>query len=461
MKIDEQVFDLIVIGSGAAGLSLSELASRNGKKTCLIEKEHSAFSAASREHHGWFHMGSLYSILSKSESSEALLKNIYYLLVNYSCFENMNLNITKKGELQSISSNPCGWFTGDNIDYLVACHNDEDLIVDYDKKNFLFKMKSLTTRVKWHFRVRKFVQRHSRFHNFKWKYNNLASAASAISKANFMSHSREVIRLIDHTHLNLNKNTHISVSGFDQTIRAPQIGMDLFNSFLASGGEFINNTEAYGVTKLNDLWQVSTNSGNFVAKNMVMCTGKWNQHISINGNFQRRGTNILSPLLVVHPKIHNKNFVRMTPVVGKTINHIKHSTNGIEYSVIGGGHQLSEDSSIEERKAMEKSFRSYTEEVFNVDLSNYDNWIYWGTKTEDLNDQDSRNYKFMFKEVSDRLWNALPGKFSLCFSLAVNGYKEIFGSDPDLNGVENSSHSKCSSITMLHAELVENRKKSN
>ncbi|MDC3338401.1 hypothetical protein OAV66_00375 [Planktomarina temperata] len=457
MSEEDPEFDLVVVGAGAAGLCLSEIASRSGKKTCLLESGSNIFSLASREHHGWFHMGSLYSIFWKSNSAEALLRNIEYLLVYYQSFENMNLKITDDHKLLTDIENPKGWLSGENINYLIACHNDTDFVDDHG--SIYSKINSLYTRFIWHMRVRKFVQRHSHFENFNWNYNNLGAAASKIAHSNFFKHSRQVIKKINQPNLSLDERTHIALAGFDQSIRTPQIGVDLLNSFLLSEGNFKPNTTALEISKKKDkTWVISTTNGNYSAKNVVMCTGKQNQHIQVQGQTIKSGTNIISPLLVVHPKLCDENFVRMTPVVEKSINHLKHIGSGTEYSVIGGGYQLQEDASRQEREAIECSLKKHTEDVFNINLSCYKYWIYWGTKTENILDKASRNYQFMFREVEDNLWSALPGKFSLGFSLAVKGYEEIFGCEPSKTIPADHSSMNLIEPIMLHAELIKKSK---
>jgi glycine/D-amino acid oxidase-like deaminating enzyme len=452
MSEKETEFDLVVVGAGAAGLCLSEIASRSGKKTCLLESGSNIFPFASREHHGWFHMGSLYSIFWRSASAEALLKNIECLLLYYHSFENMNLKITDDQKLFTDIKNSKGWLTGNTINYLIACHNDTDFADEHG--GIYSKIISLFKRFTWHMRVRKFVQRHSRFENYNWNYGNLGTAAREIARANFLRHSRQVINRINQPNLNLDENTHIALAGFDQSIRTPQIGVDLLNSFLQSGGNFKANTTALEIRKKDKTWVISTTNGNYSAKNVVMCTGKWNQHIRVQSQTIKSGINIISPLLIVHPKLCDENFVRMTPVVKKSINHLKHSVSGNEYSVVGGGYQLPEDASTKEREVVECSLKKHTEDVFNINLSDYEYWVCWGTKTENILDKSSRNYQFMFREVEDNLWSALPGKFSLGFSLAVKGYEEIFGCEPSKTIPAYQSSMSIIEPIMLHAELV-------
>ena len=51
-----------MIGGGISGISISEILSRNGHKTILIEKNHDLASETSKVFHEWLHSGVLYSL---------------------------------------------------------------------------------------------------------------------------------------------------------------------------------------------------------------------------------------------------------------------------------------------------------------------------------------------------------------------------------------------------------------
>ena len=54
-----KTFDWIIVGGGIAGISLSEILTREGHSVALIEKKNKLASATTREFHEWFHTGSL------------------------------------------------------------------------------------------------------------------------------------------------------------------------------------------------------------------------------------------------------------------------------------------------------------------------------------------------------------------------------------------------------------------
>ena len=90
-----KTFDWIVVGGGVAGISLSEILTREGHSVALIEKKNKLASATTREFHEWFHTGSLYTLLKDD------MKTLKYILRQF--FTNnlrMERIITKFGLIQ-------------------------------------------------------------------------------------------------------------------------------------------------------------------------------------------------------------------------------------------------------------------------------------------------------------------------------------------------------------------------
>ena len=50
-----KTFDWIIVGGGIAGISLSEILTREGHSVALIEKKNKLASVTTREFHEWFH----------------------------------------------------------------------------------------------------------------------------------------------------------------------------------------------------------------------------------------------------------------------------------------------------------------------------------------------------------------------------------------------------------------------
>ena len=190
------------------------------------------------------------------------------------------------------------------------------------------------------------------------------------------------------------------------------------------------NGEVDSVDQLHGLLSVKIRDLDYLAEKVVITAGKDTQNISVLGrnidNFKR----VISPLLVFERAIYDNHFVRMTPYVSKTINHMLHEHEGRKYSVIGGGYSLPHNAKKEDKAKLEvdliqlarQTFRNFNEHI------NYN--VYWGTKTEYTGKSQSRNYQYAIQNVASGTWCVIPGKFSLGFSTAIETYKCLYGSKP-------------------------------
>ena len=62
-------------------------------------------------------------------------------------------------------------------------------------------------------------------------------ASKWIPKAGIGDYSKKVIEKPDYSDINLDKNTHFKVKGYDRPMRSSVIVTDLVRSFLGSGGK--------------------------------------------------------------------------------------------------------------------------------------------------------------------------------------------------------------------------------
>jgi hypothetical protein len=111
-----------------------------------------------------------------------------------------------------------------------------------------------------------------------------------------------------------------------------------------------------------------------------------------------------------------------------TINHIYHRFNGLNYSLIGNAvYHNPQESTGERREEIRRHMVAKAKRVFG-DFDERRAEIYFGSKTELTSSSFLRNYLY---HIVDRgaYTLALPGKFSLCFSLAANVCRH-FGIEP-------------------------------
>jgi len=418
MKSNEG-FDLIVIGAGIAGLAIAEIFSRSGKKVLLLEKNMKICQEASGAHHGWFHFGSLYSIFPNNQFLKTLVGGIDDLLEFYSEFPGMNICIgqQQKLEFENIKGK---WFRDEPIEYIVSARNNSDFsmnrfngVKDYAKKIFyLFT---------WELAIKQFVSRHQRFHKFKW---GSRPASSWIPRAGWFDYSRDVISKPKNFDINLDDDTHFRILGFDRPMDSTCIASDLLKSFLCHGGELRVDSEVINIKKSGNC--VVTKNNTFIGKNVVIASG----HFTNDLLEERTGVKVLiSPLLIVYPPVSDKNFVRLTPFIEKSVNHILHEIDGRKYSVIGGGFFADPDNDKKIEKA-EIDLLNMARKVFPKfdSVKHYE--IYFSHKTEMISKPGERNYQYNIKNLGNNVYSVLPGKYSLGFSLAVNFYKKIMKKQP-------------------------------
>ena len=121
----------VVIGSGIAGISTTEILSRNGWDVILLEQSDKLGGEASLATQKWFHTGWLYSSMPNKSALIGCYKamQLYRLIYNINVTE-MNLlpptMSTNSGAMNSIH----GWFDDDHIYYLFSKNGFD---VDYWK----------------------------------------------------------------------------------------------------------------------------------------------------------------------------------------------------------------------------------------------------------------------------------------------------------------------------------------
>jgi hypothetical protein len=422
-------YDFAIVGAGIAGISISELLTRSGYKVVLLEKGKYIGQEASADHHGWFHMGSLYSIFRKNIFPSTLIKGLENLIDYYSHFGGMNFFFDDNGSLKTKENNDTYWFTGKKINYYLACHNDIDFkssksILSYSK------LKMLVIKIGWHMHVRKFIQRHKRFSEFD--FNSNKSASDYVPKANLFDHKREIIDWVPENDTLINRKTHINIKGFDQTMRSKIIMEDLLSAFLVNGGELSVNENVIEITNYQDQKCLTTNNRKILADKVVLCVGKFIDELKLVNLTDKKISKMISPLAVISPCLSNENFVRMTPFVEKSINHLIHGSNSLRYSVVGGGYQLPEFASDKEKQEIKKHLYENIKKTFpNFNETTHSLKIYWGTKTEVISSNLPRNYQYNIEELDKNIWNAIPGKFSLGFSLAIETFRAVTGREPN------------------------------
>ena len=422
MTIAATDYDYAVVGGGIAGLAIAEIFARSGHSVVLLERNKLLCNEASASQHGWFHFGSLYSIFPQNQFLRTMIGGVEDLLDYYASFRGMNIRVTHDGHL-SFPQEKGAWFRDEPIEYIVCARNAPDFdlrsfhsVREYSKKLFFV--------LTWEMAIKQFISRHQRFHKHNWR--GAIPASRWIPRAGWTDYSRAVITKPDNPGVKLDPNTHFRVVGFDRPMHATTIISDLIRSLLGSGGEVKTGIEVERVEKTPGGVRVHTNAGRIMARRVIITTGKW------LGHFLERPADVKvvgSPLLVAYPAVSETNFVRMTPFVEASINHLHHQVGGVPYSLIGGGQYVDpEDPNAVSRASdrlvsMAKSIFPRLGEAKVLET-------YLGYKAEIVGRGAERNYQYFIREIGQNVFVAVPGKFSLAFSLAVNTFKRLAGKEP-------------------------------
>jgi glycine/D-amino acid oxidase-like deaminating enzyme len=441
-------YDYAVVGGGIAGLAVAEIFARSGNSVVLIERNDHLCREASAAQHGWFHFGSLYSIFPQNQFLRTMVGGVEDLLEYYRDFPGMNIALTDRGHL-AFPQPDGAWFRDEPIEYIVCARNDPDFdmrsfngLQDYAKKIFF-----LTT---WEMAIKQFISRHRRFQKHNW--GGAVAASQWIPRTGWMDYSREVITKPNNPGINLDRDTHFRIVGYDRPMRAARIIFDLVRSFLGAGGEVKTGTRVEQVVRTGKAARLETSGDSIEASTVIVAAGRW------TGRFLNRteGVKVVSsPLLVVYPAVSKTNFVRMTPFVEKSINHLNHEINGQSYSLIGGGYFADPDDAVAVARASERLL-AMARTVFPRIAGAKVLETYLGCKTEIMPRSGERNYQYFIRKVDDGMFILLPGKFSLAFSLAVNAYKRLTSKEPASHiRLAREADSLSHSCLMRHAALVQ------
>jgi glycine/D-amino acid oxidase-like deaminating enzyme len=413
-------FEIVIIGGGIAGLATAEIFARCGFKTLLVEKNAKLCTESSGLHHEWFHFGSLYSIFPRNHFLRFMVKGIEDLLFYYSDFDGMNLSVRDTdGQLLTID-NDGGWIRKDNLQYLITDTKHTDFHLQFNRGIY----QKIFMKISWYYAVKQFIARHNRFYQCDWRKGN---ASSYIPRFGWWDYSEDRLADFQSDEINLNFAHHTIMQSYDSIMNAYQIISELTKSFLSNGGDILTDTCFENYQTLSNAILINLNNQSVKTRKLILATGK---HLHQFIRQPLKVKTVLSPLLVAYPAVCSMNFVRLTPFVSSTINHLKHTIDGIDYSLIGSGifiPENNEQSIINTQQNLLKNAKSVFPALNQAQLTT----IYFGYKTELTDSVINRNYSYQIKEIEPDMFVILPGKFSLAFSLAINTFKQVVGHFPN------------------------------
>ncbi len=396
MAHENQIKDFAVVGGGIAGLAIAEMLQRSGASVVLLEKNATLCSEASAEQQGWFHTGALYTALPNNFFCRTMVGNLDDLVDYYAGFPHMNLRVDK--HISTTARD--GWFSNRTNFYAYT---------STDGVSWAWKLP-------WAVALRRAKQRMSWFETLDASRSLSHQLGFGAKPLQYVMHSNALGLNLDHIAFALKSR--------DRAMNTRMIATDLLRSFVASGG--LVKTQARVQSLEQGAVMTKLDGGEAVsrmpARHTILATGK------DTATFETRTKVFISPLLVVYPALTDVNFVRMSPHMEQTINHICHRLDGLEYSLIGNA--VYHDASSVNQEVLGRvraDMLGLARKVFGAfDEQGAD--LFFGYKTEVSSSSFIRNYLY---HIIDRghYTLALPGKFSLCFSLAANVCRH-FGIEP-------------------------------
>ena len=386
-----KTFDWIVVGGGVAGISLSEILTREGHSVALIEKKNKLASATTREFHEWFHTGSLYTLLKDDmKTLKYILGSLDDLLEFYSSFPKMNLRPTDKG--LKIADNNKGWFSPNYI-------------------NFKYRLKNRKLILPWLYAIARSIALIDGIRKHDW-LRRRAGILESVTTEYYFPILKNLLKIA------ASSNKFYKIETTDFTTNSRDLLKDMIATAEKNGLEIFTKNELLEIKNSNNNIIANCSNDNFQAKNMVVCLGDEIEKFSdlkINKSY--------APIAVVkNIKADTKSFVELDCFKKNCINIV---TKGKSFGLIGG---ISLSKKVEVQKYFD--FMINEHKKLNPGIEILEKYI--GVKNEIFQKKKNRNYLFHINPSRKykNVWSVIPGKFTLVFSMAPEFYRIVYKKNP-------------------------------
>ncbi len=384
-------FDWIIVGGGIAGISLSEILTREGHSVALIEKGNKLAAGTTREFHEWVHTGSLYTLVKdEMKTLKYILGSLDDLLEFYTSFSKMNLRATEKG--LNISDEAKGWFSPNYI-------------------NFKYRLKNRKLILPWLYSIARSMALIEGIRSHDWLRRRAGILESVTSKY-YLPIAKNFFKII------FSNERFYKVKTTDFTTNSRYLLRDMVTTSIKNGLEVFTNCELLKINNSKNNVIAECSKGSFEAKNMAVCLGadieKFND-IKIKKTY--------APIAVVkNIKSDLESFVELDYFRKRCINII---TKDETFGLIGG-------ISLGDKNDVEKYFDFMISEhkKLNSEIQILEKYV--GIKNEISTKNENRNYLFHINAAPKfkNVWTVIPGKFTLAFSLAPEFYRIIYKKNP-------------------------------
>jgi hypothetical protein len=381
-------FEWAVVGSGIAGMVISEILTREGHSTVLIEKNEKLASETTRDFHEWIHTGSLYTLIPDNLLTlKYILGAIDDLLEYYNCFQSMNLEGTEKG--LKIKNMDKAWF-------------------EENKIHFKFRVKGRKITIPWLLGVARSIFLVDRIKEHDW----LRRRAGIVDP--FKLKYKEILKL---SKLLLKyKKKFYDYETSDFTTNSRIMLRELISAAIDNGLYVSTSNEFKSWEKKDNSYIVHCKCESFFVEKLVLCLGD-----NISKFVDAKVKTSYAPLAVVrniNKDIHS--FVELDYYPKNCINIVKKEKN---ISLIGGISFSNQEACEPYIDQVIKKHKAYSPELEVLHKYN-------GIKSEIIFKNQPRNYLYNIKQIQKGVWSIVPGKATLGFSIAPEFYRQIYKKNP-------------------------------
>ena len=386
-----KTFDWIIVGGGIAGISLSEILTREGHSVALIEKKNKLASVTTKEFHEWFHTGSLYTLLRDDmKTLKYILGSLDDLLEFYSSFSKMNLQPSENG--LKINDVDKGWFSSNYI-------------------NFKYKLKNRKLILPWLYIIARSVALIDGIKKHDW-LRRRAGILESVTSEYYSPIIKNFFKIL------MNREKFFKIKTTDFTTNSRYLLRDMLATAIKNGLEVFTNNELLEIKNSNNIIMANCSNGNFQGKRMAVCLGgdieKFSD-IKIKKSY--------APIAVVkNIKADSESFVELDIFKKNCINIV---TKGKTFGLIGG-------ISLSKKDEVQKYFDFMINEHRKINPEIQVLQKYIGVKNEVSKKSENRNYLFHINSIKKykNVWSVIPGKFTLAFSLAPEFYRLVYNKNP-------------------------------
>ncbi len=402
-----KTYDWLIVGGGIAGISLSEILTREGHTVALIEKNSQLASETTKEFHEWVHTGALYTLVKdKMETLKYVLGSLDDLLEFYSSFTQMNLKPSENG--LKIVEDKKGWF---NSNYI----------------HFKYRLSNRKFILPWIYAISRSVTLIEAIRKHDW-LRRRAGILESLTKKYHLPILRNFAKIFT------SNKKFFKIQTTDFTTNSRYLLRDMISTAMHNGLEIFTDNELLEIKNSNEKVIAGCKNGTFQGKNMAVCLGAGIEKFS---DVKLKKT--FAPIAVVkNIKKNSESFVELDCFKKNCINIV---TKDNSYGLIGG-------ISLNQKEEIEKYFNFMINEhkKQNSEIEVVKKYV--GVKNEVSIKDENRNYLFHINKVSkfSNVWSVIPGKFTLVFSLAPEFYRKVYKKNPKKNFKTFSDDGKSSNL---------------